>query len=137
MNVVSADTLAGVRSLPTKPPDIVNEFGFSSGQERVSFRDKILDNWYKVEYGGLHLISSSCGCYGHLGRDCKVLSSHGTISAKGMVIDELRAKTTRGDMNSSNGFIVQVVYPGIETKIDGDLLIVAKVRKPKNIKEQN
>ncbi|KAJ6949733.1 hypothetical protein NC651_003648 [Populus alba x Populus x berolinensis] len=42
MNVVSADTLAGVRSLPTKPPDIVNEFGFSSGQERVSFRDKIL-----------------------------------------------------------------------------------------------
>ncbi|KAJ6949734.1 hypothetical protein NC651_003648 [Populus alba x Populus x berolinensis] len=97
----------------------------------------VKDNWYKVEYGGLHLISSSCGCYGHLGRDCKVLSSHGTISAKGMVIDELRAKTTRGDMNSSNGFIVQVVYPGIETKIDGDLLIVAKVRKPKNIKEQN
>ncbi|KAJ7014303.1 hypothetical protein NC653_003802 [Populus alba x Populus x berolinensis] len=42
MNMVSADTLAGVRSLPTKPPDIVNEFGFSSGQERVSFRDKIL-----------------------------------------------------------------------------------------------
>lgn len=26
--------------------------------------------WYKVEYVGLHRICSSCGCYGHLGRDC-------------------------------------------------------------------
>ncbi|KAG6793605.1 hypothetical protein POTOM_002820 [Populus tomentosa] len=210
MNVESTDTLAGVRSLPTKSPDVVNGFGFSLEQERVSFRDKydnenhilpkfilmiqsfksyvtfvhnwspkfisstekinrvmvwlrilsynlvfydesflmamastigkpvkVKDNWYKVEYGGLHLISSSCDCYGHLGRDCKVLSSHGTMSAKGMVIDELRATTTRGDMNSSNGSIVQVVYPGIETKIDGDWLIVTKVRKPKNSKEQN
>ncbi|KAJ7014306.1 hypothetical protein NC653_003805 [Populus alba x Populus x berolinensis] len=137
MNVESTDTLAGVRSLPTKSPDVVNGFGFSLEQDRVSFRDKVKDNWYKVKYGGLHLISSSCDCYGHLGRDCKVLSSHGTMSAKGMVIDELRATTTRGDMNSSNGSIVQVVYPGIETKIDGDWLIVTKVRKPKNSKEQN
>lgn len=28
------------------------------------------DFWYKVEYEGLHRICSSCGCYGHLGRDC-------------------------------------------------------------------
>lgn len=26
--------------------------------------------WYKVEYEGLHRICSSCGCYGHLTREC-------------------------------------------------------------------
>ena len=90
----------------------------------------IKDNWYKVEYGGLLLISSSCGCYGHLGRDCKVLSSH-SVSAMGIVADKLKATTARGDMNSSNGSIVQVIHPGIKTKIDGDWLIVTEVRKSK------
>lgn len=27
--------------------------------------------WYKVEYKGLHQICFTCGCYGHLARDCK------------------------------------------------------------------
>lgn len=27
--------------------------------------------WYKVAYEGLHIICSNCGCYGHLGRNCK------------------------------------------------------------------
>lgn len=26
--------------------------------------------WYKVSYEGLHIICSSCGCYGHLARNC-------------------------------------------------------------------
>lgn len=29
------------------------------------------DHWYKVSYEGLHIICSNCGCYGHLGRNCK------------------------------------------------------------------
>jgi hypothetical protein len=37
-----ANTLAEVGSIPTKPPDIVNGFESSSGQERVSFKDKVL-----------------------------------------------------------------------------------------------
>lgn len=28
------------------------------------------DHWYRVEYEGLHLICSTCGCYGHLTRNC-------------------------------------------------------------------
>lgn len=28
-------------------------------------------HWYQVQYEGLHRICSVCGCYGHLGRDCK------------------------------------------------------------------
>lgn len=27
--------------------------------------------WYKVAYEGLHIICLNCGCYGHLGRNCK------------------------------------------------------------------
>ncbi|XP_057418203.1 uncharacterized protein LOC130712384 [Lotus japonicus] len=26
--------------------------------------------WYKIEYEGLHIICSKCGCYGHRGREC-------------------------------------------------------------------
>ncbi|KAJ6981101.1 hypothetical protein NC653_024480 [Populus alba x Populus x berolinensis] len=67
---------------PTKPPDIVNGFGSSSGQRRVSFRDKVL------------------------GRDCKVLSSQGVL-AEGMVADEPKAMVARGYMNNGNGSTIQ------------------------------
>lgn len=30
------------------------------------------DLWYHVEYEGLHRICGTCGCYGHLMRECKV-----------------------------------------------------------------
>jgi hypothetical protein len=29
-------------------------------------------HWYKVQYEGLHLICTNCGCYGHLGRNCSL-----------------------------------------------------------------
>ena len=91
----------------------------------------IKDNWYKVKYDGFHLICSSCGCYGHLGRDFKVLSSHG-VSAKGMVANDPRAITARGDMNNDNGFTVHVVNLGIETKTHDVWLTITKVTKPKD-----
>ncbi|XP_057425871.1 uncharacterized protein LOC130719255 [Lotus japonicus] len=31
----------------------------------------IEDFWYKVEYEGLHVICTKCGCYGHRSRECK------------------------------------------------------------------
>ncbi|PNY14400.1 hypothetical protein L195_g011081 [Trifolium pratense] len=30
-------------------------------------------HWYKVQYEGLHLICTACGCYGHLGRNCQAV----------------------------------------------------------------
>jgi len=33
-------------------------------------------HWYKVQYEGLHLICTNCGCYGHLGRDCTTTNQH-------------------------------------------------------------
>jgi hypothetical protein len=91
----------------------------------------IKDNWNKVKYEGLHLICSRCGCYEHLGKDCKVLSSHG-VSAEGMVTDEPKATTTRGDRNNGNDFTVQAVNLVIDTKNHNDWLTITKVRKPKN-----
>ncbi|KAJ6898087.1 hypothetical protein NC652_024804 [Populus alba x Populus x berolinensis] len=73
---------------PTKPPDIVNGFGSSSGQRRVSFRDKVL------------------------GRDCKVLSSQGVL-AEGMVADEPKAMVARGYMNNGNGSTIQANTNGL------------------------
>ncbi|XP_057456177.1 uncharacterized protein LOC130747298 [Lotus japonicus] len=31
----------------------------------------IEDFWYKVEYEGLHVICTRCGCYGHRSKECK------------------------------------------------------------------
>jgi hypothetical protein len=33
----------------------------------------VRDHWYKVEYEGLHIICGKCGCYDHLGKDCRMI----------------------------------------------------------------
>ncbi|KAL9404358.1 hypothetical protein Peur_001330 [Populus x canadensis] len=35
----------------------------------------IKEHWYKVEYEGLHIICSKCGCYGHFGKECPAKGS--------------------------------------------------------------
>ena len=42
------------------------------------------EKWYKVEYEGLHIICSNCGCYGHYSRDCS------------------KSEVVLGDSNSTN-----------------------------------
>ncbi|GAU50505.1 hypothetical protein TSUD_409800 [Trifolium subterraneum] len=32
-------------------------------------------HWYKVQYEGLHIICTNCGCYGHLGRNCPLTNT--------------------------------------------------------------
>ncbi|XP_057447653.1 uncharacterized protein LOC130739394 [Lotus japonicus] len=36
--------------------------------------------WYNIEYEGLHLLCSKCGCYGHMSRKCKVIAAE-TVAA--------------------------------------------------------
>jgi len=38
-------------------------------------------HWYKVQYEGLHLICTNCGCYGHLGRNCTSKPERSNIAA--------------------------------------------------------
>ncbi|XP_057440923.1 uncharacterized protein LOC130732924 [Lotus japonicus] len=33
---------------------------------------RLRGTWYKIEYEGLHLLCGTCGCYGHLTRNCSV-----------------------------------------------------------------
>ncbi|XP_045810073.1 uncharacterized protein LOC123904449 [Trifolium pratense] len=38
-------------------------------------------HWYKVQYEGLHLICTNCGCYGHLGRKCPLSNTVPEVAA--------------------------------------------------------
>ncbi|XP_029130018.1 uncharacterized protein LOC109812344 isoform X2 [Cajanus cajan] len=38
------------------------------------------NHWYKVEYEALHIICSSCGCYGHVSRNCHSKASSQTTT---------------------------------------------------------
>jgi hypothetical protein len=40
-------------------------------------------HWYKIQYEGLHLICTSCGCYGHLGRNCTQTPTTATAEPTG------------------------------------------------------
>nr|TKS06798.1 hypothetical protein D5086_0000119950 [Populus alba] len=33
----------------------------------------VRDHWYKAESAGLHIICGKCGCYDHLGKDCRMI----------------------------------------------------------------
>ncbi|KAG6793591.1 hypothetical protein POTOM_002806 [Populus tomentosa] len=33
----------------------------------------VRDHWYKAESAGLHIICGNCGCYDHLGKDCRMI----------------------------------------------------------------
>jgi len=38
------------------------------------------DHWYKVQYDGLHIICTTCGCYGNLHRDYTEKKNEATMS---------------------------------------------------------
>ncbi|XP_057426286.1 uncharacterized protein LOC130719691 [Lotus japonicus] len=42
---------------------------------------RLRGTWYNIEYEGLHLLCSKCGCYGHLSRKCKVVAPTSTAAA--------------------------------------------------------
>ncbi|MCH79387.1 hypothetical protein A2U01_0000136 [Trifolium medium] len=39
-------------------------------------------HWYKVQYEGLHIICTNCGCYGHLGRNCPLATPVSEAAAR-------------------------------------------------------
>ncbi|PNX81511.1 hypothetical protein L195_g037532, partial [Trifolium pratense] len=38
--------------------------------------------WYQVQYEGLHIICTQCGCYGHILKDCAMRNDKATIGEK-------------------------------------------------------
>src|ERR1044072_6011565 len=52
-------------------------------------RIMIEDHWYKIEYEGLHIICTKCGCYSHHSRECtKIVVTSTTIAAGGPTSQE-------------------------------------------------
>ncbi|KAG6789901.1 hypothetical protein POTOM_006033 [Populus tomentosa] len=102
----------------------------------------IRDHWYKVEYEGLHIICSKCGCYGHFGKDCLAKGStqddlprtesaeHLTTAASGdrtsMAVEE-RAKVM------GNALAINSACSYDRLEILGGWLIVNKRRKPETV----
>jgi len=104
-------------------------------------------HWYKVQYEGLHLICTGCGCYGHLGRNCTNMSAHTTTivspqsqtaslhshqphsipeSSKGTAVTD-----STKELLAHNGNIISI--NGENNELHGDWLLVTRKKKlPKN-----
>ncbi|KAL6534886.1 hypothetical protein OROGR_013561 [Orobanche gracilis] len=57
--------------------------------------------WYNIEYEGLHLLCKTCGCYGHLTRNCTTLPVSGatTVGAKGPAAVTAHPGTVEGEID--------------------------------------
>ncbi|KAL6567779.1 hypothetical protein OROGR_001447 [Orobanche gracilis] len=49
----------------------------------------IEDDWYLIEYEGLHVICARCGCYGHKAKDCGISEQRDNNSAESSMVKEL------------------------------------------------
>jgi hypothetical protein len=105
--------------------------------------------WYQVEYEGLHRICSTCGCYGHLTRQCTVKATpenYKTPEKNKTPVNTTATTTTTADVNvaPNTGSVAEIVGTTV-TNINqdkgedhGDWLVVKrKNRKPPNNKSIN
>lgn len=112
--------------------------------------------WYKVEYEGLHRICSSCGCYGHLARECPTLAKTPMMVPNLTTADDQKnlsapatfnglkipASVTHANDCGNNGTVAQVnaiiskdVANNEEDVLHGEWLVVK--RKPHNKTNKN
>lgn len=85
----------------------------------------VRDNWYKIEYEGLHVICSICGCYGHVSRNC-------SIPPMTIVQEGPKDPCTGGVADSSilNGEITGVITSeNIAKEDNGDNVITGQLPK--------
>ncbi|PNX72551.1 hypothetical protein L195_g028444, partial [Trifolium pratense] len=60
-------------------------------------------DWYRVQYEGLHIICTQCGCYGHLLKDCGMKKKNITVESK----EKSGEADGDGGANSTGGEAVQ------------------------------
>ena len=71
----------------------------------------IKDHWHLVEYENLHLICSSCNCYGHVTRDCTKVDKTKRSADGGVAQDVARACSAAkvsGDVTHLEGDQIQI-----------------------------
>ncbi|KAL6527507.1 hypothetical protein OROGR_016597 [Orobanche gracilis] len=91
-------------------------------------------HWHKVEYEGLHVICSNCGCYGHVTRNCTVAkptinntvavdSSKEGVHGGSQTVEEGDKAVINDNNNQPDS--VQLVTP----EIHGDWLVVTRKKR--------
>ncbi|PNX97690.1 hypothetical protein L195_g020923 [Trifolium pratense] len=60
----------------------------------------INEEWYQVQYEGLHIICTQCGCYGHLLKDCTLQKKK--IATERVHEDEERVEPIN-EVNNTSG----------------------------------
>jgi len=89
-------------------------------------------HWYNVEYKELHIIYRKCGCYGHHGKECKLIKKTGptmvelNAAAHVEVVAKESRKVTEA-MTSSNP-MKDITVPATY----GDWLTVTRKKKSHN-----
>lgn len=89
--------------------------------------------WYNVQYEGLHIICSQCGCYGHVLNDCKVPPP---VDVQGSTMVHGQSENPHGEGKSVEDpqIVVQNPVPNIGEEILGalhrDWLIVSRKKQP-------
>ncbi|OIW03211.1 hypothetical protein TanjilG_21843 [Lupinus angustifolius] len=93
-------------------------------------------NWHKVEYEGLHVICSRCGCYGHVARNCKIQpqlhsSMVGTDMATGKTGEgqnpslSERDVSPSGELDNNDALIAETAT----TEVHGEWLVVSRKKR--------
>ena len=82
--------------------------------------------WYTIEYEGLHIICSHCGCYGHHSRNCSLPKSESVQRQTSSNTTEMvpHANLTVVVADSVNPNSSRESDPSIPTNPHGDWLVV-------------
>lgn len=104
-------------------------------------------HWYQVQYEGLHLICASCGCYGHLARNCEKNQAYKPADASIAIVSGADAagpppnpfrllqnvdaiKNDQVNSSRANPVSQPVVQYDLEKDIHGGWMTVTRKKKP-------
>ncbi|XP_020208121.1 uncharacterized protein LOC109793062 [Cajanus cajan] len=104
---------------------------------KVWFRN----HWFKVEYEGLHLLCSKCGCYGHLSRACSHKEAADQVTTNGLAHAAMAEGGGEGPSVQVEGTAGEHVNPSQSTNViqgiqlHGDWLMVSRNKRGAKSKE--
>ncbi|XP_045831398.1 uncharacterized protein LOC123922747 [Trifolium pratense] len=70
--------------------------------------------WYQVQYEGLHIICTHCGCYGHLMKDCAPPTKQSVTDVHDSGRKNEREKKTSEPVPKSTEPVLKLAEPGTE-----------------------
>lgn len=92
--------------------------------------------WYNVEYEGHHLLLSTCGCYGHIGRNCTTLLDKNSESKQTKVatLGDKAADVTRVAETTMKETILEAINSSVDKlMIAGEIptTVITEIKCPR------